>query len=765
MPTQNIQSGVFQWKFTSCGYNIDGYPGFSTFSMSEGLTSEDKDDLVKFAGGYSTPEGLPLQPVTEEELDLFPVAFASFKLRSGKRAVTRTRYVGKDYRGARFGNLFSHGLILPENADWNFHPIQLWDASRNSTLWTDGLTEEEQHLGRTPEPLPLVDISEEQLRRFDYDFPALLDHAERFDWFKSLLAAVQDRDSNKSVLLRDEQENIVQWLAAVQYAFPVHLAQDITFQTYCRTANSASQFHVAGTCLEGHSFQFRSPNLTIQFFPFDFASGTVEPHTKADTRFSSRFSREQHPSEELQNVYQFAEKYDILLNAFDDSLGEAVLLYDFFTEPHCSLSNTDFETMLKAFQKLPANRQQILEDNVFFTRGDGGLPENQLLALIQAVYFTVHPKNEPFSDYPPFDFWFLEILDNNWCEEPVQNLFEKLPNRYGIAEKMMQQNKLYHIEQLKVLLPLLFPIVQNDVKALDLFTRFLIKHFEISLNRDREISDNPDELETSKIELFSQVYDLFHLNRNWTKYGCWLLNWLKMNSTPSRLTFYFYLCLALSKESDSLNSETAGVMRSVFQNMDDRDIEKFYRDVLPAAVKIAESPDIHLWLIALFAPRGSSPDFFYGFAVFYLEIIKHYGTKNWRDGKEAKPQANAFMRAVFKSNDAVRWFTTAKKPMRPTFPGIMSEVFWDGLNKRMDGTWNAGEGNAKVENLKRYWKNIKEIFGAEPFGASGETLKSLREHIGIPPDDTWIRRWGIVVVIAVVIAALLALWWLWCCNV
>ena len=73
---------VLQWKFTACQYNIENANGFKTFSMSEGLTQNDKDDLIQYAGNYTRPDNLPDRP-TEGEMERFPVILSSFRLRSG----------------------------------------------------------------------------------------------------------------------------------------------------------------------------------------------------------------------------------------------------------------------------------------------------------------------------------------------------------------------------------------------------------------------------------------------------------------------------------------------------------------------------------------------------------------------------------------------------------------------------------------------------------------------------------------------------------
>ncbi|MDO4587988.1 MAG: hypothetical protein Q4C95_11945 [Planctomycetia bacterium] len=265
----SLTQNVLQWKFTACQYNIENANGFKTFSMSEGLSQDDKEELIQFAGTYTRPENLPDRP-SPNEIELFPVVFLSFRLRSAKRVIAQISYVGKDYAGVRWGNFFSHALILPKG-DWPFYPIQLW----NSPIFQKGLTLKEQQLKKTPPPLPPLTIEPSYLRDFTDEFdPFFKSNSNRPNETRTLLAAIRSaRKLGKTTLLMDNAENFPLWTAIVQYAFPIGLAQEIDFAINYQTLAQARKFHLASLSDMAKDALKGSSTSASMHFVFDMNSG------------------------------------------------------------------------------------------------------------------------------------------------------------------------------------------------------------------------------------------------------------------------------------------------------------------------------------------------------------------------------------------------------------------------------------------------------------------------------------------------------------
>ena len=254
--SSNTLCNVLQWKYTACRYNIENANGFHTFSMSEGITRDEKEELIYYAGNYIKPDSYSDRP-TPEEIEKFPINFSSFKLRSGRRAIIQSRYVGQDYAGVRWGNFFSHALLLSNEREeesgyyWPFRPIQLW----KSNIFSNGLTLEEQNLGRTPEPLPAIQIQESDIIAWDECLEKFFKEKEtegepsnRHAYLKDIIDGLRmNRKKSTPVLLLDTTDNILCWVAAVQYAFPLKWSQEINFSTYIYSKGVARNYDLIGS--------------------------------------------------------------------------------------------------------------------------------------------------------------------------------------------------------------------------------------------------------------------------------------------------------------------------------------------------------------------------------------------------------------------------------------------------------------------------------------------------------------------------------------
>ena len=220
---------VFQWKYTSCAYNVEKINGFATFSKSSELSDVDVDDLRKALGRYVAPENAPPRPTVEELRDRnqFPVAFSSLKLKSGRSVIARTCAVGKDYGGARYGNFFVHALIL-ENGEF-FDPLRYFD----SPTFAKGLTQEEINLGQVPDPLPTLDLKDvvPNSRFFQTRFADLNEKAAQFR--RALVDCVLKsfRDGKRTIVVGylDSAQKLIAWTFA---SIPAPFASRIEFTTY-----------------------------------------------------------------------------------------------------------------------------------------------------------------------------------------------------------------------------------------------------------------------------------------------------------------------------------------------------------------------------------------------------------------------------------------------------------------------------------------------------------------------------------------------------
>jgi len=226
---------AYQWKHTSCRYNIENADGFRTFSKSVELTEAEQDELNETVAHYERPEYAPRIPSTTEELNdrtKYPIAFTSFNLSSGKSVVCRARYVGKEYDGSRFENFFAHALVLSDGA-WE-NPLRYVD----SPTFADGLKPGEANLEATPDPLwsiPLsrVEIGGKSEPELSPATRALVD---------GFVAALRRRQNLVVFASPERLANAAKYIGDLLAYLPPEIASKIEFTTYERNPTNSPLF-------------------------------------------------------------------------------------------------------------------------------------------------------------------------------------------------------------------------------------------------------------------------------------------------------------------------------------------------------------------------------------------------------------------------------------------------------------------------------------------------------------------------------------------
>jgi len=257
---------ALQLHYTSCRKGQTGSAGFQFRSCSEGVAAEDQREVGEL-GNYQVSRDL--DPDASEDIIArqFPVLFRFRCLGSGRPAVIRSKYTGRDYTG-RSGNFFAHSLLLePDRLDlW---PIDLyeWDG------WIESLSENEDN--EDPPPwLPPVDLAT-VTPALSFGFPELRtflsEGKENTRLLADMIKAVFAREgSSRSLLLRARFFDGLYWIACIQKAFPRALAPYTSFSSYqfesrhCETINLS----VGDT-----NFTFDDNEMKFQFFGFDLETG------------------------------------------------------------------------------------------------------------------------------------------------------------------------------------------------------------------------------------------------------------------------------------------------------------------------------------------------------------------------------------------------------------------------------------------------------------------------------------------------------------
>lgn len=239
---------IYQWIYTYSCWNRKKRPedatsqGFATFSWTEGLPVEDIEELERRCAGYSIPldPNIPSRPSQDEIDRLLPIAFYSFTLASGKKAIVRTKYIGEGFYDKRWGAIISHGFIL-ENGDWPRYVMEYFDSP---SFWNElPYSIREQAIQYKNDPnasqppyLPSLDINDIVVTgKFCPETVAarISESKSYLNMLSAFLNVYKKNSAFEEVLCINASIDDIPWLfAGLLMAFPKEKSNDISFSTY-----------------------------------------------------------------------------------------------------------------------------------------------------------------------------------------------------------------------------------------------------------------------------------------------------------------------------------------------------------------------------------------------------------------------------------------------------------------------------------------------------------------------------------------------------
>lgn len=259
---------ALQLHYTSCRRGQSGSAGFQTRSLTPGIRTDEQREIER-RGAYRPPRDARQDPNDEEIARDFPRAFRWYTLESGRQALSRCCYTGRDYSG-RWGNFFAHTLVAePGELPAGLWPIDLYEWEG----WRERLPPEED-TEATPPPLPLVDltgVAPAESFRLDELGEFLREEPGRRDLLAKMGDAVLlGRDSSRAVVIRDTPNRGLYWVACLQKLFPPGHARALSYSTYqddprgCASVNATT----------GETdFTFDESERRFRFYMFDLVTG------------------------------------------------------------------------------------------------------------------------------------------------------------------------------------------------------------------------------------------------------------------------------------------------------------------------------------------------------------------------------------------------------------------------------------------------------------------------------------------------------------
>lgn len=315
--------------YTSCMRGIGSVnDGQQIYSYDAGF-KDCQSDEIKSLFTYQLPALAVGVVMSEELVPSMPQAFIYRRLQNGMGAVTLNTYLGRDYMGSagRFGNHLSHVVAFdPEEIQW--YPCEFY----GSAMLRRHMEYDEVNSQRPPDYLPVPELT----RGYAVDVDSVtefLGAGERMHIYKNMLCAFLAFDSaRKRVVICDEPENIILWIAALEYALPLRNALAVNFSTYDFDP-SLSSSRVCGVVRSGTKY---GPDSARQHFVFDMFTGeqptfdtTGEFYDFIDMALSLSYDSLQDFHSFLTNGFEYegadGEYYDAyrLYTLFSDGIGAA----------------------------------------------------------------------------------------------------------------------------------------------------------------------------------------------------------------------------------------------------------------------------------------------------------------------------------------------------------------------------------------------------------------------------------------------------------
>lgn len=259
--------------YTSCMRGIDGVnDGQQIFSYDESF-ADGKADEVKSLFTYQVPT-LPVGTLMTEEIALtMPAAFSYRLLKSGRASVTLNTYLGRDYMGSagRFGNHLSHSVVC-DFSDFDIYPCELYA----STTLRSSMTYEEVNNPEPPAYLPKPELIKGYVINPDsiVEFLGISDNLERYK--QMVTAMLRFQTEKKRIIICDEPENIVKWIAALHYTLPLDIAKNVNFTSY-EFDPELSPSQICGVVSEGTRYNCINYISSNRHYVFDFINNQFTP--------------------------------------------------------------------------------------------------------------------------------------------------------------------------------------------------------------------------------------------------------------------------------------------------------------------------------------------------------------------------------------------------------------------------------------------------------------------------------------------------------
>ena len=423
---------VHQLIHTSCKKGIfDRYSGFQIYSFDkeyEPYLSKNNSGYAEMSSevaaisAYKDPYGIFVTDM--ESAKEMPKAFSYRRISNGQCVIAKTVFC-RDFTSThgKFGNRFKHHIIY-DVTDASWYPAEMYDSD---TL-RESLTPEEAASDKKPDYLPVPTLQKGSMISAESISEFLNGDAARLEIFKKMLHALLNyHTDNKKIVICDDEENIIFWIAALEYAIPLRLAVDVSFTTYSYDP-SVSPFMICGVyppkivdrIERGTAYDPKNTQQRNIYAVFDLKNNLQPDYSDCELNSFYDFIEQQLQSDCCSAIEEFHNYFET--NYPNEDLTEKIsyiyCLYELYNKGISSIEYRTFKGVVEYLKSVGNDRKEILKVSDILLRDldDFMNLEQAFLADALKILYTAYPD---LSDEQK------HALDNYVADRTLNSLMNK----------------------------------------------------------------------------------------------------------------------------------------------------------------------------------------------------------------------------------------------------------------------------------------------------------------------------------------------------
>lgn len=433
---------VHQIIYTSCMRGINGVNDGQQVYSYDATFKDVNNDEIKSLFTYQHPS-LETGVIMSEEIALtMPKSFIYRRLENGTCALALNTYLGRDYMGSagRFGNHLSH-VITFDPEDTAHYPAEYYGGEmlRNCMEYS------EVNNPNKPDYLLTPHLE----RGFSVDVDAVIEFLSadnRLEIYKNMLHAMLSFETErKRVVICDEPENIIFWIAALELALPLRNALSINFSTYdFDPALSSSQ--VCGVVPSGTRYNEDSHRLHFVFNLLENRSAEFDKDADfydfVDTAFSFSYESLQDFHSFLCDGYQYGKA--------DERIYSAYTLYSILSDGIGAITIEKLDKALNFADDFAVLSetvhvvQQLMNQDEVMLRGDKDIFLRVIKYIVNHVDALDASMVRRLKELV-VDRILCEFLNDTVVEDGFETLYQKMnsicsQHGFSAATELMQSN-------------------------------------------------------------------------------------------------------------------------------------------------------------------------------------------------------------------------------------------------------------------------------------------------------------------------------------